>query len=135
MAGNRSRPHVRPLSPHLTIWKWGPHMVVSILHRITGGALSVVGLAILAWWLSAIAGGDQEYERFTGVSGHWAGIIVLIGLTWAWFQHLLSGIRHLFMDAGNALELRVNKLSAYATLIGSAVLTALVWIYVLGVAR
>ena len=27
----------RPLSPHLTIWKWGPHMLVSILHRATGG--------------------------------------------------------------------------------------------------
>ena len=28
----------RPLSPHLQIWKWGPHMLVSILHRITGDA-------------------------------------------------------------------------------------------------
>ena len=110
-------------------------MVVSILHRITGGALSVAGLALLVWWLSAIAAGDQAYERFTGVAGHWAGIIVLIGLTWAWFQHLLSGIRHLFMDAGQGFELRVNKLSAYATVVGSALLTAALWIYILGVAR
>ncbi|WP_438821293.1 succinate dehydrogenase, cytochrome b556 subunit, partial [Bacillus thuringiensis] len=28
----------RPLSPHLTIRRWGPHMVVSILHRATGVA-------------------------------------------------------------------------------------------------
>ena len=110
-------------------------MLVSILHRITGGALTVVGLVVLGWWLSAIAGGEQEYERFASVAGHWVGIIVLIGLSWAWFQHLLSGIRHLFMDAGEALELGVNKLSAYATLIGSALLTALLWIYLLGVAR
>ena len=41
----------RPLSPHLTIWKWGPHMTVSILHRVTGGAITVAGLAVLAWWL------------------------------------------------------------------------------------
>ncbi|MAO97041.1 MAG: succinate dehydrogenase, cytochrome b556 subunit, partial [Citromicrobium sp.] len=25
----------RPLSPHLQIWKWGPHMFTSILHRVT----------------------------------------------------------------------------------------------------
>jgi succinate dehydrogenase / fumarate reductase cytochrome b subunit len=131
MAGKSSR----PLSPHITIWRWGPHMVVSILHRITGGALSIAGLAVLAWWLSAIAAGDEEYQRFTSAAGHWAGILVLIGITWAWFQHLLSGIRHLFMDAGQALELGVNKRAAYATLIGSALLTAALWIYILGDAR
>ena len=26
----------RPLSPHLQVWRWGPHMLVSILHRATG---------------------------------------------------------------------------------------------------
>ena len=31
-----ARNAARPLSPHLTIWKWGPHMLVSILHRATG---------------------------------------------------------------------------------------------------
>ena len=52
----------RPLSPHLTIWKWGPHMLVSILHRVTGSGLTVVGLGVLAWWLAAIAGGEVAYD-------------------------------------------------------------------------
>ena len=30
----------RPLSPHLTIWKWGPAMAVSIIHRVTGNGLA-----------------------------------------------------------------------------------------------
>ena len=30
----------RPLSPHLTIWRWGPHMAVSILNRVTGVGLT-----------------------------------------------------------------------------------------------
>ena len=34
-------------------------MLVSILHRITGSALTVAGLALLAWWLLAIAGGAR----------------------------------------------------------------------------
>lgn len=107
-------------------------MAVSILHRITGGALSVLGLAVLVWWLSALAAGDDAYGTFTSVSSHWAGVVVLVGLSWAWFQHLLSGVRHLFMDAGRGLELKVNKLSANGTFVGSVVLTALLWIYILG---
>jgi succinate dehydrogenase cytochrome b556 subunit len=33
----------RPLSPHLQIWRWGPAMLVSILHRVTGNGLTFVG--------------------------------------------------------------------------------------------
>jgi hypothetical protein len=76
----------RPLSPHLTIWRWGPHMLVSILHRITGAGLTLVGLPILVWWLMAIAGGTEAYSTFAGAASHPAGNGVLVGLTWAFFQ-------------------------------------------------
>ena len=79
----------RPLSPHLTIWRWGPHMVVSILHRATGIALSVAGLAILAWWLTALSKGPDAYAPFEKAAHSWIGIVVLVGLTWSFFQHLL----------------------------------------------
>jgi succinate dehydrogenase / fumarate reductase cytochrome b subunit len=127
-----SRPTKRPLSPHLTIWSWGPHMLVSILHRITGSALAVAGLAILTWWLLAIAGGPESYATFSKASGHPAGLVVLIGLTWAFFQHLLSGLRHLVMDTGSGFELKTNKAFAILTIIGSLLLTAAVWFYFLG---
>jgi succinate dehydrogenase / fumarate reductase cytochrome b subunit len=122
----------RPLSPHLTIWRWGPNMVVSILHRITGMGLSIVGLAVLTWWLLAIAGGSDAYSSFAGAATHWLGKIVLIGLTWAFFQHLFSGIRHLLMDTGMGYELKANKVGANATIVGSIIATALVWAYWLG---
>jgi succinate dehydrogenase / fumarate reductase cytochrome b subunit len=123
----------RPLSPHLTIWRWGPHMVVSILHRVTGAALSFAGLAILTWWLAAIAGGGDDYATFARAMSHPLGLVVLIGLTWSFFQHLLSGIRHLATDTGAAFEIRDNKRFAVLTIIGSLVLTGLFWIYFLGV--
>lgn len=125
----------RPLSPHLTIWRWGPHMAVSILHRVTGGGLSIVGLAVLAWWLTAAAGGPVSYATFTKVMTSPLGLIVLVGLTWAFFQHLLSGIRHLAMDTGAAFELGTNKRFAILTIVGSVGLTALVWAYLLGVVK
>jgi succinate dehydrogenase / fumarate reductase, cytochrome b subunit len=125
----------RPLSPHLGVWRWGPGMLVSILHRVTGAALTVAGLAVLTWWLVALADGRDAYNVFTVLAGRWFGLFVLIGLTWAFFQHLLSGIRHLFMDTGQAFELGVNKSAANATLVGSVLLTAALWAYILGVAK
>ena len=122
----------RPLSPHLTIWRWGPNMLVSILHRATGAALSVAGLALLTWWLVAAAAGPAAYEDFREVAGHPIGLVILIGLTWAFFQHLLSGIRHLVMDIGAGYELSANKRSATLTIFGSVILTLLLWAYLLG---
>ena len=50
----------RPLSPHLQIWKWGPHMLVSILHRVSGDGMALVGLFVLVWWLGALASGPPR---------------------------------------------------------------------------
>ncbi|HEX6661359.1 MAG TPA: succinate dehydrogenase, cytochrome b556 subunit [Sphingomicrobium sp.] len=128
-------PNPRPLSPHLTIWRWGPGMTASIIHRVSGAGLSIVGLAVLTWWLTALAGGTDSYAAFTKLGGSLIGKIVLIGLTWAFFQHLLSGIRHLVMDTGAAFELGINKTFAILTFVGSVVLTAALWWYLLGVAK
>jgi succinate dehydrogenase / fumarate reductase cytochrome b subunit len=129
MAATKSR----PLSPHLTIWRWGPHMLVSILHRATGTALSIAGLALLTWWLVALAQGQETYANFTKLASSPVAIVVLVGLTWSFFQHLLSGIRHLVMDSGAAFELGINKTFAILTIVGSLILTALLWFYILGV--
>jgi succinate dehydrogenase / fumarate reductase cytochrome b subunit len=61
------------------------------------------------------------------------GLVVLVGVAWSFFQHLLSGIRHLVMDTGAAFELGINKTSAILTVVGSVVLTAALWFYLLGV--
>jgi len=122
----------RPTSPHLTIWRWGPGMAVSIIHRISGAGLSIVGLALLTWWLMAIAGGQDDYAVLAGFASKWFGLVVLIGLTWAFFQHLFSGIRHLMMDTGMGFELKANKAGAVATILGSIAATALLWAYWLG---
>ncbi len=110
-------------------------MAVSILHRATGVALSFAGLGVLAWWLFAISSGPDTYAAFTKVALSPLGLVVLIGLTWSFFQHLLSGIRHLTMDTGAAFELGINKTFAILTMVGSVLLTAVLWFYLLGVAK
>ena len=127
--------HPRPLSPHLSIWRWGPNMAASIIHRASGIALSFAGLGILTWWLFAIASGPDAYATFTKAATHPVGLVVLVGVTWSFFQHLLTGIRHLVTDTGAAFELGINKTSAILTFVGAVLLTALVWFYLLGVAK
>ena len=108
-------------------------MLVSILHRMTGAALSIAGLAILTWWLVAIADGPDAYAKFADAARSPVGIVVLIGLTWAFFQHLFSGIRHLVTDTAAGLEIGPNKRSAVLTIIASVLLTALMWAWLMGV--
>lgn len=125
-----SRNPARPLSPHLSVYKWGPHMLVSILHRVTGAGLATIGAAALVWWLAATAGGPEAYEYFVSWATSWLGIFVAVGLSWAFFQHLLSGLRHLVMDIGAGFEIETNKFWATMTLAASLLLTAGLWLWI-----
>jgi succinate dehydrogenase / fumarate reductase cytochrome b subunit len=124
-------PTARPLSPHLTIWRWGPHMLVSILHRITGAGLAIVGGLVLLWWLWAAADGRGAYDYFLSWASHWTGLVVLIGLTWAFIQHTASGLRHLVMDTGAGFELNTNKRWAAIVAVVPLLLTGALWAYIL----
>lgn len=132
-----ARNSARPLSPHLSIWKWGPHMTVSIVHRVTGSGMATVGTFLFVWWLGAMASGPAAYAAFTDLftlqSGklNIVGYILGIGLSLSFFQHMASGVRHLFMDAGAAFELGVNKRSALATFVVSVVATVAFWAVIL----
>ena len=110
-------------------------MTVSILHRLTGSALIVAGLAALTWWLLAIAQGGSVFVDFVMIATHPVGMIVLVGLTWAFWQHFFSGLRHLVMDTGSGYEIRINKLFAVLTIAAALFATALTWFVLLGVNR
>ncbi|TMM50072.1 succinate dehydrogenase, cytochrome b556 subunit [Qipengyuania marisflavi] len=117
----------RPLSPHLSIWKWGPHMAVSILHRVTGDGLALVGLGVLLWWLGAMAGGEESYATFTAVMTSPIGWIVMVGLSWAFFTHMMSGLRHFVLDIGAGYELDTNKMWSVLAPVLGILLTIAFW--------
>ncbi|MBO9621391.1 MAG: succinate dehydrogenase, cytochrome b556 subunit [Sphingomonas sp.] len=127
----------RPLSPHLSIWKWGPSMTVSIVHRVTGSGMATVGTILFVWWLSALSSGPAAYaafvELFTVKSGglNILGYILAVGLTLSFFQHMASGVRHLFLDAGANFELGGNKRTALVTFVFSILATAAFWVFLL----
>ncbi len=117
----------RPMAPHLQVWKWGPHMAISILHRITGDGMATVGLGVLLWWLGAMAGGPEAYAIFESVMGSPIGMIVLVGLSWAFFTHMMSGLRHFVLDIGAGYELDTNKTWSIVAPLIALFLTAALW--------
>ncbi len=131
------RNEARPLSPHLSIWKWGPGMTVSIVHRATGTGMATLGTILLVWWLTALASGPAAYGGFVDVftlgSGklNIVGWIVGVGLSWAFFQHMASGVRHLFLDQGANFELKGNKRTAVTTFLVSVLATVAFWVWIL----
>jgi len=116
----------RPLSPHLQVYKWRVHMMTSIMHRATSVALAA-GTILLVWWLTAIATSQSSFDSLQAMLGHWAGRVVLFGITYAAMQHMASGVRHLLMDTGALLELGANRMSAILTYVFAAVSTLVIW--------
>lgn len=119
----------RPLSPFMLGPYYKPQLtsMLSITHRLTGVALSV-GTIFLVAWLMAAAGGEQSYAAFSECASGWYGQIILIGFTWALSFHLCNGLRHLWWDLGRGFDLKTVYATGYAVVIVSIVLTASVWL-------
>jgi succinate dehydrogenase / fumarate reductase cytochrome b subunit len=116
----------RPLSPHISIYRWQINMLMSIVHRITGAAL-YLGTLLLAAWLVAAASGETSFALVNALFAHPIGKLVLVGYTWALLQHLLGGLRHLIWDTGRGLQIwQVDALS-WLTILAAIALTLAVW--------
>jgi len=118
----------RPLSPHLQVYRPQLTSVLSILHRITGAALSI-GTVLLVYWLIAAASGPEAYEHAQAVLGSMLGQLLLFLWTWALFYHLFNGIRHLFWDAGYGFEMEQVYKSGKGVVWASVILTFLCWLF------
>lgn len=120
-------PAARPLSPHLQVYRLTLTMVMSGLHRISGLGL-YFGALLLAWWLMAAASGPTGYARFEWFAGSLIGRLVLFGYTWALIHHTLGGVRHLIWDTGRGLGPVEREWLVAANLIGSIVITLILWV-------
>jgi succinate dehydrogenase / fumarate reductase cytochrome b subunit len=109
------------------LYRWQYTMALSILHRATGCALSV-GLLLLVYWLVAAASGEQVYLQAQTVFAHPLTKALLFGFAFAFFYHLLNGVRHLVWDAGYGFEKSVARKSGWLVFIGAIVVTTFFWV-------
>ncbi len=118
----------RPLSPHLQVYRWQVQMVTSILHRATGVLLSFGALLIAGAVLALLAG--PEAWAWTGdIASSIPGLVFLFLWVWAFAFHLLNGIRHLVQDVGLACEIPAFVMTSWIAVIGSVVLTLVIFGY------
>jgi succinate dehydrogenase / fumarate reductase cytochrome b subunit len=122
--------NARPLSPHLSIYRWQIQMVTSILHRATGLFLAF-GTILVCVALLALASGADAFANVASFCASWIGIVLLAGWTWSLAYHLLNGNRHLAQDLGFGYSIPAFVRNGWIVTIGSFVLTLLVWACVL----
>jgi len=119
----------RPLSPHLTIYRWPVTMTLSILHRMTGVALSA-GLVAFVIWLEAIAYDAVPYAATMQFMSSVPGRLLLLGWSFSFFLHLSNGVRHLIWDTGRMFGKSQADASAWVVIVAAVALTAGYWFVV-----
>lgn len=122
----------RPLSPHLQVYRWQITMLLSILHRATGVALST-GIVLLVGWLLAAAAGPEAYTRLREVLGSVPGLVIVGGIVYSLAFHLCNGIRHLFWDAGLGFEKHEYYATGWTVVVASVLITTGVFALAYGV--
>ncbi|MDP3341508.1 succinate dehydrogenase, cytochrome b556 subunit [Frigidibacter sp.] len=120
---------IRPLSPHLQVYRPQLTSITSILTRITGNGL-IVGTMLFVWWLAAAAAGPEQFATANSVVTSWFGDLVLFLSLWAVAYHYLAGLRHLIWDSGHGLDIPTAEKLGWGVVIGSVVLTVLVVIVI-----
>ena len=102
-------------------------MILSILHRATGVALSA-GLVVLTFWLLALSSSVTAFEQIAALLQSIVGRLLLAGFSFAFFFHLCNGVRHLVWDMGKGFEMRQVDASAWLVVFASIFLTIGFWV-------
>jgi succinate dehydrogenase / fumarate reductase cytochrome b subunit len=116
-----------PLSPHIQIYRWHISSLVSISHRITG-IINIVAITIICFWIASLLLGENSYEFTKIFLNSILGKFIILGLTWSFSFQILSEIRHLIMDLGYGFELKATKITGLIVIIGSFILTVLIYL-------
>ncbi len=121
--GDVNRGH-RPLSPHLMIYRPQLTSMSSIMVRITGIA-SLVAAPLFIWWLIAAATSSASFDVINGLLSSWFGALILAGVSWALWFHMLGRLRHVIWDLGYGWSLKTSETMGWGMFIGATVLTLL----------
>ena len=116
-----------PLSPHIQIYNWHISSLVSISHRITG-IINFVSLTLICFWVSYLVLGKDNYELIFIFLNSFIGKFLILAIVWSFSFQILSEIRHLFWDYGIGFELKTANITGSLVIVGSFILTLLIYI-------
>jgi len=117
-----------PLSPHLQIYGWHISSLLSITHRIIG-IVNIVAIILICIWTTSLLFGEENYEAIKNFTQSFFGKFIIIILSWSFSFHILNEIRHLIWDLGYGFDLKTSKVTGVLTIVGSLVLTVLIYLF------
>ena len=100
--------------------------IVSILHRVSGALLFLVGIPLLLAGLAASLESPESYAEVKAAFAHPLAKLVLIGFLWAYLHHFFAGIRFLLLDLLQGIELASARRSSVVVLAVSLALTLII---------
>jgi len=122
------RPVTRPRPVYLNLVRIRLPLpgIVSILHRLSGAALYLIGLPLLLFGVQRSLASPEAFDSFRAALSNPFAKIVLIGLIWAYLHHFFAGIRFLLLDVQQGIELKPTRISSVVVLVVSLALTFVV---------
>ena len=117
-----------PLSPHLQIYGWHISSLLSITHRIVG-IVNVIAITLICLWTISLLFGEESYETIKFFFQSFFGKFIIISLSWSFSFHTLNEVRHLIWDLGYGFDLKISKITGIATIVGSLILTVLIYLF------
>ena len=119
----------RPLSPHLSVYRFHFSMAMSILHRIAGVAMTGALVLFIAW-LWAAAYDAELFDCFSALLRSTFGIIVLVAASFVFYFKFATGLRHLWWDTGRGFAIKQIDASAVLAVAFTIIMTAVTWGFV-----
>lgn len=133
-AGSRSRPEFRNIHvTQLASYRFPLAAVVSILHRVSGALLFLVGFPFLLYLFQQSLTSELSFESYRAIVSHWFAKLVLLALIWAYLHHFCAGVRYLAMDVHVAVGKEQGRTTATIVLAVSLALTLIVALKLFGV--
>lgn len=119
----------RPLSPHLSVYRFHFSMALSILHRAAGCAMTGA-LVLFILWLWAVAYDAELFDCLSRLLRSTPGMVVLVAATFVFYFKMGTGLRHLWWDTGRGFALKSIDTSGVLAILFTLVMTALTWGFV-----
>jgi succinate dehydrogenase / fumarate reductase, cytochrome b subunit len=118
----------RPVNLDLTTINLPVTGFVSFFHRVSGIFL-FGGMAFLLWLLDSSLDSQEGFAAVRDISSSLICKLILWSVLAGLAYHTIAGIRHLVMDCGVGESLKGGQLGAKIVLVLSAVLIALIGVW------
>ena len=133
IAARKVRPQFRNIQvSQILSYRLPPAGIVSILHRLSGALLFLVGIPFCLYLLQQSLTSEISFESYRAIVGSIPGKLVLLVLLWAFLHHAIAGVRYLLLDRHMGILKESSRLSAQIVLVVSLLLTAVLGLKLFG---